>query len=650
MLDAVVHPEAAPVAPIARVAGWRGAVRVLRRRPASVLGLIGVVVVLTGAIVGPVVWPHDPFEQNTAIGLRPPIWVAGASPDHFLGTDALGRDVASRLLHGARNSLLISSLAALLGSLLGLAIGLVSGFLGGRVDTVLMRLGDVQLAFPFVLLAIAILGTSPNRTLLHLILVLGIPSWIIYARVVRSRVLAEKGKDYVTAARAVGASAPRRVLRYILPNVWQIVPVIALLDIGFLVIIESMLSFLGLGLAPPTPSWGSILAEGKQFMIVTPWLPILPGLAILLTVLSINLTADGLADLFDPKLARTGFRRFPLHSPVQSESGDAAPLLRVRDLTTEFPLEDRVVRAVRGVSFDLARGEALGIVGESGSGKSVTGLSIIQLLDSPGRVTSGQILFDGRDVTRIGNREMASLRGKRIGMIPQNPTAALNPVMTIGSQLRETLRRHRGPTGASVRTTARNSLLDVGIGDPERVLRAYSFQLSGGMNQRAMIALAMAPRPDLLIADEPTTALDVTTQAEILGRLEAIKRDYGTSIILITHDIALVAQFADVIVVMYAGQVAEIGPPDAVIHNPQHPYTEALLSSVPRAEVPAGARLRAIPGDPPDPAAVPSGCPFAARCPFVMAVCREVNPPRFVVGPNHESACHLRAPAAVEVA
>jgi peptide/nickel transport system permease protein len=641
MLDQIVPPNLS-ASSIARPQRWQTVVRRLRRRPGTIVGLAGIILVLVAAILGPVLWTLDPTAQHLSQSLRPPVWEARGLAEHPLGTDALGRDILSRLLHGARNSLTISAAAVLLGSTLGLAIGLLAGFLGGRVDALLMRLGDIQLAFPFVLLAIAFLGTTPERGVVHLILVLGIPSWIIYARVVRSRVLAEKEKDYVLAARSIGASSRRRMVRYILPNVWQVVPVIAMLDLGFLVIVESMLSFLGIGLTPPTPSWGSILADGRQFMIVVPWMPILPGLAILLTVLSINLTADGLADTLDPKLTRGAFRRVALKA-LTGPPKDRIPemLLQVHDLATEFRFDDRLVRPVRGVTFDVPRGRTLGIVGESGSGKSVTAMSIIQLLESPGRVTGGEILFDGRDLNRVSDSEMRTIRGRRIGMIFQNPTASLNPVLSIGTQFTETIRRHRVSDPTEAAAMAGAALISVGIGDPERVLRAYPFQLSGGMNQRVMIAMAMVLQPDLLIADEPTTALDVTTQAQILDRLGDLREQAGTSVILITHDIALLSQYAENIVVMYAGRVCEAGPIANVIDDPRHPYTRALLDSIPREDEPAGARLRSIPGDPPDPSSIPPGCPFAARCPAVMPVCREVDPPLIAVANARVAACHL---------
>ena len=654
MSDILPAAETATSAP-SEGPGRRRAFATLWRRKVAVVGMAVLALIMVLALGAAWVAPYDPHAQNLAHTLAPPVWDTDGAWDHPLGTDALGRDVLSRLLHGARNSLLIAFSAMLIGSTLGLVAGVASGFFGGRVDAVTMRLGEIQLAFPFILLAIAILGLIPGRGPIHLILVLGIPGWIVYARVVRSRVLSEREKEHVAAATALGASKRRRLVKYVLPSVWQVVPVIAMLDVGFLVIMESTLSFLGLGLPPRFPSWGAILAEGRRNMLLSPWLPILPGLAIMLTVLSINLTADGLADVLDPRLRKGTFRRIALRMPVREEresvSREPEPpgLLRVSDLRVEFPVGDKVIKAVRGVSFDLDRGETLGIVGESGSGKSVTALSVIGLLDSPGRITGGSIVFGGEDLARIRNRRMNQIRGRRLAMIFQNPTSSLNPVFSIGFQMTEALRRYGKVERGKERAAAREALTTVGIGDPDRILRQHPFQLSGGMNQRVMIAMAMSAGPDLLIADEPTTALDVTTQAQILNRLGEITRDNNTSLILISHDIALVAQYADKIAVMYAGRICELGPAEEVISSPRHPYTKALLESVPRADLPEGARLEAIPGELPDPAAIPPGCPFASRCPRVMDVCRRVDPVAFEVGRDHEAACHLWAPEQVKV-
>ena len=637
--------------------------RLLKRRT-FVIGAIGLAIIILIAAFAPLLAPHDPLKQDLSSSLVPPFWVEGGSSEHPLGTDTLGRDVASRLMHGARYSLVIALFAVLLAVVLGLIAGLSAGFSRSWWDSVLMRLGDMQLAFPFILLAIIVLGVITDRSVFHLILVLGIPGWILYARVVRSRVLAERDKDYVTAAKSVGASRTRQMRKYILPSVWMVVLVIAMLDFGFIILVEATLSFLGFGLTPPTPSWGGILAEGRRNMLIAPWLSIFPGLAIMFTVLAINLAADGAADVLDPRLKKGIFRRVrqkvpsdessPNSNHVNEESypvireptvrnGDKQPrqLLEVRDLSVEFPLEERVVKAVRHVSFEVDRGQTLGIVGESGSGKSVAASAIIQLIDSPGQVTSGEVLFEGRDLTRIGDDQVARLRGTEIGMIFQNPTSSLNPVLSIGSQMVETIRQHQTVSSAEARDMASQALLDVGIGDPQGILSQYPFQLSGGMNQRVMIALAMLAQPDLLIADEPTTAVDVTTQAQVLEQLRDITLKHDTALILITHDIALVRQYADKVVVLYAGQVCESGPVDAVIYSPQHPYTQALLESVPRADLKPGERLPAIPGELPDPTVVPEGCPFTPRCRFAMDVCGQINPALEEVGLDRVAACHL---------
>ena len=501
-------------APVARPAGLRGRPTATSRfrgrlsrllaafdgKPAAQFGLVLFTIIVFVAIFAPVLAPHSPLAQSLGDNFKPPAWKQGGSWSYPLGADPLGRDLLSRLIYGARYSLMVSVGAVIVGAALGFLVGLVAGYFGGWTDTILMRLGDVQLAFPFVLFAIAILAVSTDRTVWRLILVLAISSWVLYARVVRSRVLSEREKDYAVAARALGASRLRVLFRYIVPNVWQPVPLIGMLNLGFFVIVESLLSFLAMGLSPPTPSWGSMLADGRQYMMIAPWMAIFPGLAIILTVLSVNLVADGLAESFDPKLRIGRYVRRPL-PPIASgaDASSSDPMLRVRGLTTVFPTPAATIWAVNGVDFDLDRGEVLGVVGESGSGKSTLGLSIIQLLDAPGRVTAGQVLFRGRDLARIGNRELETVRGAKIGMIFQDPSASLNPVLTVGHQLRETIRRHRHLPPREAQAAARTALATVHIADPDRVLRAYPFQLSGGMAQRAMIALALASNPELLI-------------------------------------------------------------------------------------------------------------------------------------------------------
>ena len=644
----------------ATASGGRTLRRLLKRR-SFVVGAAGLVLIVMIAILAPVLAGHDPNEQDLFNSLVPPAWYANGVPEYLLGTDTLGRDVASRLMYGARNSLIIATCAVLLSAVLGTLAGLFAGFTGGWWDSVIMRLGDMQLAFPFILLAIIVLGVITDRTAVHLILVLGIPGWILYARVVRSRVLSERDKDYVRAAKALGASPLRQMRKYVLPSVWRVVLVIAMLDFGFVILVEATLSFLGFGLTPPTPSWGGMLADGRKNMIIAPWLSILPGLAIMVTVLAINLTADGAAEVLDPKLKKGMFRRLRRAAPPAAQTVAAsastprvtpsanrdttAQFLEVRDLQVEFPLEDRTVTAVRQVSFTLERGKTLGIVGESGSGKSVTASAIIQLIDPPGRVTRGSILLEGRDLASISNKEMAQLRGKTIGMIFQNPTSSLNPVISIGAQMVETIRQHHAVSAVEAKAMATRALMDVGIGDPQGVLTRYPFHLSGGMNQRVMIALAMIAQPDLLIADEPTTALDVTTQAQILEQLRDITQERQTALILITHDIALVREYADSVVVLYAGHVCESGPVADILYDPKHPYTQALIESVPRIDLEPGERLAAIPGELPSASDTLIGCPFAPRCRHAADVCVNIEPPLIAVGEARLAACHLNEPA-----
>lgn len=616
----------------------------IRERRVATAGLIVFLGILIVALLAPLIAPHEPLKQNLGDNFLPPAWKDGGDWTYPFGTDPLGRDILSRLIYGARSSLLISIGAVIVGLAIGFAIGLVAGFYGGAADTTLMRLGDIQLAFPFVLFAIAILAVSPDRTVWHLMAVLGISSWVIYARVVRSRVLSERNKDYARAAQAVGASRWRIMRRYVLPNVWQSIVPIALLNLAYFVVVESLLSFIALGLSPPTPSWGSILADGRQYMMLDPWMALLPGLAIIITVLAIGLAADGFADVLDPKLTQGAFRREPLTKSapgMQPSPAHEETLLQLRNVSVDYPTKSGTVHAVREVSLNIEAAEVVGIVGESGSGKSTLGLAIMQLIDAPGRVTSGAIVFEGEDLARISNKRMNQIRGRGIGMIFQDPGNSLNPVLTVGYQLSEVIRVNRAANADGIYALSRQSLAAMNIADPERVLRAYPFQLSGGMQQRVMIALAMIGKPRLLILDEPTSALDVTTQAQLLAELESLRSGQQTSMIFISHDIALLAQIATRIVVMYAGQVVEAGPRDAIVAQPLHPYTRALIGAVERMDAAGDERLEAISGDPPDLRVVQPGCPFAARCPFVMDRCRVVNPSLIEVEPGQTVACHL---------
>src|SRR5437763_1962049 len=323
-------------------------------------------------------------------------------------------------------------------------------------------------------------------------------------------------------------------------------------------------------------------------------------------------------------------------------------LLKVRNLATQFPTREGLVRAVDGVSFYLDRGELLGLVGESGCGKSITALSIMRLVAPPGRIVAGEILFDGRDLLKLSNREMRDVRGNDVAMIFQDPMTSLNPVFTVGEQIAEALRLHRGLLRQAARAAAVAAMREVSIPDPELRANDYPHQLSGGMRQRVMIAMALACDPKLLIADEPTTALDVTIQAQILELLNDLRQTRNLAVLLITHDLGIVAEVADRVAVMYTGKIVEESPVDDLFARPKHPYTEGLLRSVPRLtarDVAKAQRLQTIEGVVPKPTALPLGCHFEPRCPYRMPRCKEGEIPLYPVGETVTARCVLYDPA-----
>jgi oligopeptide transport system ATP-binding protein len=324
---------------------------------------------------------------------------------------------------------------------------------------------------------------------------------------------------------------------------------------------------------------------------------------------------------------------------MESQNGT---ILSVNDLRTYFQTDDGVVKAVDGISFELKKGETLGIVGESGSGKSVTNLSVIRLIpEPPGKIVSGKIIFDGRDIMGLTSEEVRKIRGKRIAMIFQDPMTSLNPFLKISRQLGEITELHLGHSRSQSRAHAIQMLEMVGIPDAKNRVDDYPHEFSGGMRQRVMIAMALSCEPELLIADEPTTALDVTIQAQILELIKKLKDELGTSVILITHDLGVVAGMTDNIIVMYAGKVFEQAPTRELFAAPGNPYTKGLLRSVPDPAHEEGQPLYQIPGLPPDVAHLPSGCPFAPRCEYAKDICREEYPPFVQINESHSSLCHF---------
>ncbi|HLJ56998.1 MAG TPA: ABC transporter ATP-binding protein [Chthonomonadaceae bacterium] len=321
---------------------------------------------------------------------------------------------------------------------------------------------------------------------------------------------------------------------------------------------------------------------------------------------------------------------------------DDAPVLQVRGLKTHFFTDQGRVPAVDGIDLEIAQGRTLGLVGESGCGKSVTGLSIMRLIARPGKIVAGEVLLRGENLLKLPEREMRVRRGGEIGMIFQEPMTSLDPLFPISDPIVEALRAHRRVTSREALKQATALLADVGIPDPERRIRSYPHELSGGMRQRVMIAVALSCRPAVLIADEPTTALDVTVQAQILALQRELQREHGTAILLITHNLGLVAENCDTVAVMYAGKVVERAPKRSLFRGPRHPYTQGLLRAVPRLDHPPKQPLVTIPGIVPNPLRLPAGCRFRARCPWAIGKCAEEEPPLMAVGEAHASACWVQ--------
>jgi len=579
-----------------------------------------VAAIILVALLAPFLDLPNPIRQDVARRLSGPI------PGSPLGRDEFGRDVLSRLIWGARTSLGVAFVSALIAGLVGTTIGLIGGWFRGLGELLTVRLVDVILCFPPILLALLVVTLlGPGATTLILVLsILYVPG---FARVAYAEVLSARSNDYVEAVRALGASTGRILLRTVLPNIAGPVLVQFSLAVAAAVVVESGLSFLGLGVVPPAPSWGLMIRGARATMEQAPLMLLWPCAALTLTILAMNLLCDALRDAVDPRTpAQRARRRFVdrlLPGLLPPPAAEPEKVLEVQGLTVEIETPLGAIRPVDDVCLTVRAGQTVAIVGESGSGKSLTATSVIGLLPPAARPVAGSAWFGERDLLRLPEPELRRLRGGAIAMIFQDPMSSLNPVHRVGDQVAEAIRAHRQISSAEARTQALDLFRRVGIADPERRLRAFPHELSGGMRQRVMIAMAIANRPALLIADEPTTALDVTVQAQILDLLAELKRETGTALIFITHSLAVVAEIADRVTVMYAGQVVEEGAVANVFGNPLHPYTRALLAAVHEADVaPIG-----IPGIVPQPHAFPVGCRFAPRCKHAVAACTAAPPP-----------------------
>ena len=558
------------------VSRFQLALRRFRANPMAILGLVILTALVLVAVFGPLVW-HYGYTEITPELSSPPTW------QHPLGTDTLGRDMLALVMRGMQQSLLIAGTVALIACALGTLLGVISGYFGGLVDATIMRIVDLVLTIPTIALA-AFLGNSMSKSgvsWLGLSLVLGALFWTSVARLVRGVSLSLRDLPFIKAAKVMGAGNARIMFRHLVPNVADHIIVSTALLVGVAILSETGLSFLGFGVRPPDTSLGLLISNAQSAVLTRPWMFYAPGLLIILIVLSINYVGEGLRDAFNPKASPTNplvtSRILRRTKATKAPASDA--LVSIDDLTVVFPGADKP--AVSGINLSVAKGEVLALVGESGSGKSLTSLAIAGLLPI-GAVQTGQVNFDSKDIGRLDFRQWRAYRGRRIATILQDPSTSLNPVLTIGAQFEESFRIAGPITHAEARRRAVELMELMAIRNPEARLDQYPHQMSGGIRQRIVIAMAMIHNPDLIIADEPTTALDVTVQAQVLDALRVARERTNAAMLFITHDLALVAGIADRVAVMRNGEIVEQQDVFSLFANPRDPYTIRLLSLAPR--------------------------------------------------------------------
>ncbi|AIY02868.1 ABC transporter, ATP-binding protein [Arthrobacter sp. PAMC 25486] len=608
----------------------------------SKLALIFLVFIALVAILAPFLAPHDPLETGDP--------AQAPSTAHWFGTDRIGRDVLSRLMYGAQASLMIGLGAVALAIILGATLGALAATSSKGVNEVIMRLMDILMAFPGIALA-AVLLTAFGNSVPTIIIAIAIIYTPQLARVVRANVLSQYGEDYVRAERVIGAGRAYIMLKHIVRNTAAPVLVFATVMVADAIILEASLSFLGAGIQDPDPSWGNVISYGRNLVLSGGWwATTFAGLVILLTVLSLNILAEGLTDaMVNP--------RFKKAAPVKDDDGSAAAavelakadaaaraaiedpfaalnkellllqaveqsrndrlpqvdadarvILEVKNLSIRFPGRFDQTPIVDNVSFTVREGETMGLVGESGCGKSITSLAIMGLLPKTAEVT-GSIKFDGKELLDPATKHSSvkaydGLRGEQIAMVYQDALSSLNPSMLIKEQMLQLTRRNGRKTPAE--------LLELVQLDPVRTLKSYPHELSGGQRQRVLIAMALSRSPKIVVADEPTTALDVTVQKQVVDLLNELREQLGFAMVFVSHDLALVASLAHKITVMYAGQVVESGQASELLAHPTHEYTRGLLGAVLSIESDA-VRLHQIPGTVPSPREFANGDRFASR-------------------------------------
>ena len=600
-------------------------------KTSSKIALVILVVVVLLAVLASAIAPYDPFE----------IGMARQAPDaaHLFGTDDKGRDILSRILYGGRISLVIGFGAVAFALVTGSIIGAAAAVTRKAISEVIMRILDVIMSVPGIALA-AVLVTILGKSVPAIIFAIGFMYMPQIARIVRANIVSEYGEDYVRAVIVSGARAPWILMKHVLRNCAAPILVFTVTLVADAIIFEASLTFLSAGIAEPTPTWGNILADARNGVLAGRWWQALfPGIMIMLTCLSLNILSEGITDAMasapsapvsavnsesrraadllvaDPvrayaAQADTLAERLGVLRKVELERTDrhepdfsVEPILQVKNLCIGFPNHGDV-NVVENVSFDVRPGQCMALVGESGCGKSITTKVIMNLVD-PGERITGEVIYKGRDLLKLSEEEHRQLLGREIAMVYQDSLSALNPSMLISAQMKQLT--SRGGT-----RSAEELLELVGL-DPKRTLESYPHELSGGQCQRVVIAMALTRDPSLVICDEPTTALDVTVQKQVIKLLNDLQEKLGFAMIFVSHDLALVAEVASEITVMYAGQVVESAPTRELLTNPRHEYTQGLLGSVLSIEAHDGKRLHQVPGSVPSPADFPAGDRFAPR-------------------------------------
>ncbi len=567
----------------AAIAPHRGVVRRLLKDPMAIIPAVLLLLIITVSVLAPWIAPFAPDFVRIDLANEPPF-----QSEFLLGGDAAGRDILSRLLYAGSLTLIGVVITVVVSVTLGVTAGLIGGYRGGTFDLVVSWVSDGILVLPSKIILVALFAIVGPNTMVTMA-VLGVMVAPSFYRLVRNLVMGVKHELYVDAARVAGLSDRSIIARHVLSVVRAPIIIQAAFIAGIAVVMQAGLEFIGLG-DPSTPTWGGMLQDAFLAMYKSPLQFIWPGILIGLFVASCVLLGNAIRDTLEESAKAKPIKRksqpptraIAITAPSVADADDRrAALLSIRDLAVSYALADGSERTVvQCIDIDVEKGEVVGLVGESGSGKTQTAFAVLGLLPGSGRVSAGSIVFDGIELTALDKRAYTGLRGRRIAYIPQEPMSNLDPTFKIGFQLVEPLRHNLGLSKRAATQRAMDLLAEVGIVDPSRVFDSYPHEISGGMAQRVLIAGAISCDPDLLIADEPTTALDVTVQAEILDILRRLQADRGMGLLLVTHNFGVVADLCDRVAVMQLGRLVEEGATQELFDTPQHPYTRALLGSI----------------------------------------------------------------------